>query len=277
MVSVLVLILALVLGLLITRIATRILVATGMSFQYAKFQARSAFTGVGFTTTEAEQVVNHPVRRRVVMSLMLMGNLGIATLVVTLLGAFNVDRGSDALYRVGVILLGVLLVWRMAASEKVDHWIKEMMATFMEGRPNLRLRDYAGLLQVASNYDIGELSVREGDWLAGKSLARLRLSDEGVIVLGIERGGGYEGTPRGDFVIQPGDILILYGRQEVLADLDDRRSGMSGELIHVDRVAEQRALDARSEEDGVLDSDILADEGSASPSSAESGEREETG
>jgi hypothetical protein len=50
-------------SLLITRVATVILTATGMSRQAARFQARSAFTGAGFTTSESEQVVDHPVRR----------------------------------------------------------------------------------------------------------------------------------------------------------------------------------------------------------------------
>ncbi len=244
MVSVLVLIVALIMGLLITRIATSILVATGMSFQYARFQARSAFTGVGFTTSEAEQVVNHPVRRRVVMVLMLLGNLGIATLVVTLFSALNVNRGTDAFTRVGAILVGVFLVWRLASSKKIDEWLRRQLERWTEGRFSLKLRDYAGLLQVASDYDIGELSVRAEDWLAGRTLARLKLNEEGVIVLGVERNGGYEGTPRGDFVIEAGDILILYGRHDVLQDLDSRRAGMSGELIHVDRVAEQRRRDA---------------------------------
>lgn len=240
MVSVLVLIVALFVGLLITRIATSILVATGMSFQYAKFQARSAFTGVGFTTSEAESVVSHPVRRRVVMMLMLLGNLGIATLVVTLFGAFQVDRGSDAAYRVAVILVGVVVVWRLAASKRFEAWMHRLFERFTGERWSMELRDYAGLLQVAADYDIGELSVREGDWLEGRSLARLRLNEEGVIVLGVERGGGYEGTPRGDFVIEPQDILILYGRRDVLRDLDDRRADMSGELKHIDRVTEAR-------------------------------------
>jgi hypothetical protein len=46
---------------LITKIASEALVHTGLSKQSAKFQARSAFTGVGFTTSEAEHIVNHPV------------------------------------------------------------------------------------------------------------------------------------------------------------------------------------------------------------------------
>jgi len=62
-----------VISLLITRVATVAFVLTGMSQEAARFQARSALTGTGFTTTESESVVGHPVRRRIVMALMLLG------------------------------------------------------------------------------------------------------------------------------------------------------------------------------------------------------------
>ena len=48
-------------SLLITRVATVALTTTGMSAPVARFQARSAMSGVGFTTSEADSVVNHPV------------------------------------------------------------------------------------------------------------------------------------------------------------------------------------------------------------------------
>ena len=43
------------LTLLINHIATVALSLTGLSREVARFQARSAFTGVGFTTNEAEK------------------------------------------------------------------------------------------------------------------------------------------------------------------------------------------------------------------------------
>lgn len=45
--------------------ATGALIATGVPPEIAAFQARSVFSGAGFTTTEAENVVNHPTRRRI--------------------------------------------------------------------------------------------------------------------------------------------------------------------------------------------------------------------
>ena len=61
------LLLVVAISLLVTRVATVMLTATGLSREVARFQARSAFTGAGYTTTESESVVNHPVRRRIVM------------------------------------------------------------------------------------------------------------------------------------------------------------------------------------------------------------------
>ena len=73
------------LSLLVTRIAAMALMFTGLSREAARFQARSAFSGVGFTTVEAELIMNHPVRRKIIMLLMLLGNIGIATVVATVI------------------------------------------------------------------------------------------------------------------------------------------------------------------------------------------------
>lgn len=64
---VLILIISLV-SFLITRVTTVALTVTGMAKESARFQARSAVSGVGFTTSESEAVVNHPLRRRIVMT-----------------------------------------------------------------------------------------------------------------------------------------------------------------------------------------------------------------
>jgi hypothetical protein len=50
------------LSILVTRIATVALTHTGLSGEMARFQARSAFTGVGYTTSEAEQAVKRQKR-----------------------------------------------------------------------------------------------------------------------------------------------------------------------------------------------------------------------
>lgn len=75
--SLITLIVIIFLSIIITKIAAQALVNTGLAKEASKFQARSAFTGVGFTTKEAEKVVNHSVRRIIIRTLMLIGNMGL--------------------------------------------------------------------------------------------------------------------------------------------------------------------------------------------------------
>lgn len=46
----------------VVRAAAVALRLTGMPVEVARFQARSAFTGTGFTTSESEAIVNYPIR-----------------------------------------------------------------------------------------------------------------------------------------------------------------------------------------------------------------------
>src|SRR5699024_9833199 len=82
------------LSVLITRIATIALTHTGLSRESARFQARSALTGSGFTTSESEKVVSHPVRRRIILLLMLIGNAGIVTAVSSLILTFVISDST---------------------------------------------------------------------------------------------------------------------------------------------------------------------------------------
>src|SRR5919202_5031770 len=93
-------------SLLITRVGTVALSLTGLSTESARFQARSAFFGVGFTTAEAESVVNHPVRRRIVLWLILLGNAGVISVIATLMLSFGGDAGQKG-FRLLVLFAGL--------------------------------------------------------------------------------------------------------------------------------------------------------------------------
>lgn len=235
-----------VVGLLITRVATAALAATGLSREMARFQARSAFTGAGFTTSEAENVVNHPVRRRIVMALMLAGNAGIATVVAgLLLGLGGAERGSGVAVRLGVLAAGLFAIFTLSRSRWVDRHLRRAIGSVLRRTTDLEVRDYAELLHVAGDYVVDEMLVQESDWMCGRTLGELKLRDEGVIVLGIEREGHYLGTPAGDTSLEAGDTLLLYGRRDTVRDLDLRSRGPEGDRAHRRRREEQTAAARR--------------------------------
>jgi hypothetical protein len=81
MVALLSLLVVLSVSLTIMRVGAVALAMTGVSREAARFQAQSAFLGVGFTTRESEQMLRHPVRRRIIMVLMLLGNAGVVVAI----------------------------------------------------------------------------------------------------------------------------------------------------------------------------------------------------
>ncbi|MDP8942602.1 MAG: TrkA C-terminal domain-containing protein [Actinomycetota bacterium] len=242
MIAVASLVVVVLVSLLITRVATVALTLTGLSRESARFQARSALSGVGFTTSEAEGVVNHPVRRRVVMVLMLLGSAGIVTVVGTLFLSFaNADAGQRG-ERVAVLIAGLVALWLFARSAWVDRRLSALIARVLGRLTDLDARDYAALLRLSAEYAVLEMAVRDGDWVAHRTLRELELREEGIVVLGVSRPDGtYVGAPGFDTTVRPGETLVLYGRSRRLAELDRRPAGPEGDDMHERAVAEHRA------------------------------------
>lgn len=238
------LLLVVAISLLITRVATVILTASGMSRQSARFQARSAFTGAGFTTSESEHVVNHPLRRRVVATLMLLGNAGIVAAASSAILGFRGGAFGNAWWRVLELVAGLLALVFVSRSSWVDRRLTAAISHLLQRYTDLPTRDLLSLLQLSREYAVSELAIGPSDWVAGRSLADLALRDEGVVVLGLTRADGrYLGVPTGRTVVASEDVLIVYGRADLLRELDDRPAGADGDLAHRAAVTRQERLE----------------------------------
>ena len=239
LIAILSLLLVVVVSVLITRLAAMALVLTGMSKESATFQARSAFSGVGFTTREAESIVGNPVRRRIVMLLMLAGSIGVPMVIATLVISFMTTIQADRWWWPVLMLFSGLLALGLAARNKwIGERVNALLLWGLKRWTDLDVRDYISLLQLQNGYAVTEMVVEPGDWLAGKTLQEAALSREGVLVLGIQQADGiYLGTPRAGDAIRPGDTLILYGQVDLLKELDERAVG-EGERAHRAAIAE---------------------------------------
>ncbi len=244
MIAVISLLLVLTISMIVIRVASVALVHTGMGREAARFQARSAFTGVGFTTSEAESVLSHPVRRRIVAWLMLAGNVGIVTAMSSLLLSFVDMRGSQGAWlSLGVLVAGLILLLAVSSSAWVDRHLCRAISWALKRFTQLDARDYARLLHLREDYGVSDLRVQPGEWLAGRTLAEAGLSKEGVLVLGIEcPGGRFIGAPAQDTEIRERDRLLLYGRTPRIAEIDRRQSDDDGERSHHAAVAEHERV-----------------------------------
>lgn len=224
------------------RVGAVALEATGMARDSAQFQARSALLGVGFTTSEAEDITGHPTRRKIVLWLMTFGNAGIVTAIGSFVLTFGGTETAQTVQRSGLLLLGTIVLLVSVHTAPADRLITSVTVACLRRFTSLDTRDFAALLRFDSDYAVTELTVHSGEWLVDKRLADLHLTQEGVVVLGIHRrDGSFVGTPTGETHIHADDHVLAYGRSGNLRELATR-SAAGGDKAHADAVDEQRAL-----------------------------------
>jgi hypothetical protein len=207
-----------------TRAAAGALIATGLPADVASFQARSAFSGAGFTTTETENVVNHPARRRIIGTTMFVGTLGTPTLVVTVLVGMLAPGPGNTTERTLVVLSGLLLVI-MALTNRP---MQRVLARFGQRQAQQRLmphlsQDRHEIFSIGGDYVVGAVLVADDPGPTVRSLRGLNDTMPGVHVLGIRSGDQYLGAPPVDIRLQAGDEIIVYGRRDDLDHIEEPR------------------------------------------------------
>ncbi len=182
-----------IVSLLIVRVGATALMMTGLSWDTANFQSYSAFFGVGFTTREAEHVVNHPIRRRIIRDLILLGNVGLtsalATIIITFIDAK--DSFGNLMGTLGLMTGGVVALFLLAKIGVVQKLIDFSIHRALERSNALRVADYDLLLHVQAGYCVSEIDILPDHPLAGKALGDSRPADQGLLVLGIHRNGHF--------------------------------------------------------------------------------------
>jgi len=167
---------------------------TGLSWDVASFQAQSAFTGAGFTTSESEHLISHPARRKIVGLMMSLGSIGVGSALVTVVVTLT-TAGEDLQQRTW-LMLGSLLGLSIAVRTKfIDRLFIPVVTRLLLRSRTLRIHDYEELLRMDKGFSVAQLTVEEDSWLTGGPLDQefTLLSDETVVWGGSAGGFGTGG------------------------------------------------------------------------------------
>jgi hypothetical protein len=205
---------------LIVRASAIALMMTGMDEKRARFQALSAFTGTGFTTREAEYVVSHPKRRRIVSWLMILGNAGIVTVIVAGTSSLATSKGFQVPINVVVLAAGIFVIYKIATHKGfIRRWESYVEEKLTKSRPLLEEEATEDLLHLIEGFGLVRANIKEDSPLIGNSLSQSELTGKGLLVLGIERGKNWIPAPSGEETVKDGDKLVIYGRLDILKAL----------------------------------------------------------
>lgn len=218
-------IIALLVIILISQLAVRVgstaLMMTGLSWDTASFQSYSAFFGVGFTTREAEMVVSHPLRRRIIRDLILAGNIGITSALATMVASMvQADIHVHPLMILGALICGIIGIVVLFRFVWVQRVIDYLIRRSLEKMGLVRVLDYELLLRIQSGYCVSEIEIMAETPIANQSLRQSRPWDRGVIILAIKRKGEtIPGLPSPSDQLLPGDVVTAYGEEHLVKNL----------------------------------------------------------
>ncbi|MBN2187312.1 MAG: hypothetical protein JW732_07695 [Dehalococcoidia bacterium] len=183
---------------------------TGMERAKARFQALSALSGTGFTTREAESIVNHPGRRRIATWLIFIGNAGIVAFIILMILYVRAGFAAPSVVHVGIILGIIVVVALLIKLRVIDRLTNGIMQLVRRGHavPHLVTEE---LLHQAGDHGVAHVLVRKQDAGGGITLKDTGLTERGITVLSIERGKKVLPFPKEGEAVQAGDYLLCYG------------------------------------------------------------------
>lgn len=222
--GVIILLMTLVVSVVVVRIGAVALELTGLEHSVARFQALSAFTGTGFTTREAEEVVGHPQRRRIVSMLILLGNAGFITVIASLVASLapsltDPQAAALVLLQIALALLVMYLLYRLLVWPRLSKRIDQAIKRQLQRHTHLTPGELQELLLQTQGWGIARVQVPEDCHFAGKLLAETRPRDHGMLILAIERGDKLIPSPTGRDSVQVGDWLVVYGQLDQMPEI----------------------------------------------------------
>jgi hypothetical protein len=208
-----------VFSMVLVQFLTGALIATGLPPEIAGFQARSAFSGAGFTTTESENVVNHESRRKIISIAMLVGSLGTPTLVVTVVIGLIAPGPGSTTERTLVTIAGIMLIFLVLGARPMKNLMQRVGNNYARSRLITALStDPEELLSLGNGFIIASVRLAQEPGDTYRSLAGLRESMPGVHVLGVQRGSSFFGEQPLDITLHEDDELVVYATRDTLTE-----------------------------------------------------------
>jgi hypothetical protein len=194
---------------------------TGIEAEIARFQALSAFSGTGFTTREAERVVGHRTRRRIVTILIILGNAGTVTVIATLVASFTQVGGYAWFFiRLAIIVAGIVglyqLIIRSNFGQRIIDWLQKPIVNRV-----LRTAPLAEeIFHVEKDWAISLVTMKGSSKSIGLSVADIAAEGD-MEILGINRAGAYLVRPGMEDKIAQGDRLLVYANRRAVKRILD--------------------------------------------------------
>jgi len=197
--------------LLILWIGSIALESTGLERAKSRFQALSALTGTGFTTTQAEAIVEHTKRRKIVTYLILLGNTGIVAFIILVVMYARSGIAAPSIFLIALTVVVLLIIALSFWLGLVDKLTNVFLRLSGKGREVSGLK-IERVLHQTGDYALVQMTVGKRADIVGSNLKDTDFQRYDIAVLAIERGEITIAHPGFEEQLQAGDRLLCYGK-----------------------------------------------------------------
>ncbi|MEW5551447.1 hypothetical protein ABGT24_09190 [Peribacillus frigoritolerans] len=200
---------------LVIEISVTLMKLTGLKGTVARFQVISMLTGTGFTTDESKSIIDHPVRRKISMFLILFGAFSLAVIISSISTLLTDDlRLVELSIIIGILLVLTVLVKVPFLNNRLSNKMKSEMYNHYELWEHpieevLFLEDEDVVMEIDIYEDSEFIDVKAFDVISHGADINILFIESGEVKIRKEL---YE------YKIKLGDNLFLYGNKKEIEE-----------------------------------------------------------
>ncbi|MFC5364277.1 hypothetical protein [Peribacillus frigoritolerans] len=200
---------------LVIEISVTLLKLTGLKGTVARFQVISMLTGTGFTTDESKSIIDHPVRRKISMFLILFGAFSLAVIISSISTLLTDDlRLMELSIIIGILLVLTILVKVPFLNNRLSNKMKSEMYNHYE----LWEHPIEEVLFLEDEDVVMEIDIYEGSEFIDVKAFDVISHGADINILFIESGEVKIRKELYEYKIKLGDNLFLYGNKKEIEE-----------------------------------------------------------
>ncbi|WP_253514731.1 hypothetical protein [Peribacillus frigoritolerans] len=205
----------LIIIILVIEISVTLMKLTGLKGTVARFQVISMLTGTGFTTDESKSIIDHPVRRKISMFLILFGAFSLAVIISSISTLLTDDlRLMELSIIIGILLVLTVLVKVPFLNNRLSNKMKSEMYNHYE----LWEHPIEEVLFLEEEDVVMEIDIYEDSEFIDVKAFDVISDGADINILFIESGEVKIRKELYEYKIKLGDNLFLYGNKKEIEE-----------------------------------------------------------
>ncbi len=205
----------LIIIILVIEISVTLMKLTGLKGTVARFQVISMLTGTGFTTDESKSIIDHPVRRKISMFLILFGAFSLAVTISSISTLLTDDlRLMELSIIIGILVVLIVLVKAPFLNNRLSNKVKSEMYNHYE----LWEHPIEEVLFLEEEDVVMEIDIYEDSQFIDVKAFDVISDGADINILFIESGEVKIRKELYEYKIKLGDNLFLYGNKKEIEE-----------------------------------------------------------